>query len=71
MSDKEDKTIPKKLRLFKGGRKRDIYEEARWKKGAVDIDGEQYSGIPILEQEEWYDEELRWKAIEIGQSNNK
>jgi hypothetical protein len=30
--------LQKKLRLFKGGRKRDIYEDAKWKKRAIDID---------------------------------
>lgn len=34
-------------------------------KRAVDIDGEQYSSIPVLEQEEWYDDKLRSKAMEI------
>jgi hypothetical protein len=31
----------KKIRLFKGGRKRDIYYDGtKWKKRDVDIDGE-------------------------------
>ena len=65
MGNKDDKTTTKKLRLFKGGKKRDIYEDAKWKKRAVDIDGETYCGIPLLDQETWYDENLRSKAMEI------
>jgi hypothetical protein len=52
MGDKDDKAVAKTLRLFKGGLKRDIYEDAKWKKRAVDIDGEQYSGIPAYDPEQ-------------------
>ena len=63
--DKSDRTVTKKLRLFKGSKKRDIYEDAKWKKRAVDSGGEPYSGISVPWQEEWYDEELRSKAMDI------
>ena len=32
MGNKDDKTGVKKFRVFKGSRKRDIYEDAKWKK---------------------------------------
>ncbi len=32
--------MAQKLRFFKGGRKRDIYEDAKWKKRPIDMDGE-------------------------------
>ncbi len=57
--------MTKTFKLFKGGKKRDIYEDAKWKKRGVDIDGETYSGIPVLEQEEVYDYKLRRDAMEV------
>ncbi len=57
--------MAKKLRVLKGGRKRDIYEDAKWRKRPIDIDGEEHCGIPVLEQEEWYDDNLRSKTMEI------
>ena len=38
MDVKTDKRVSKNLRLSKGGRKRDIYEDAKWKKRSVDVD---------------------------------
>jgi hypothetical protein len=32
--------MTKQFTLFKGGRKRDIYEDAKWKKRPIDMDGE-------------------------------
>ncbi len=40
MEKKDDKTATKTLKLYKGGRKRDIYEDAKWKKRPIDMDGE-------------------------------
>jgi DNA-directed RNA polymerase specialized sigma24 family protein len=65
MGSKCDKADAKKLKVLKGGHQRDIYEDAKWRKRPIDIDGEQYTGIPVLEQEEWYEEKLRSKAKEV------
>lgn len=59
--------MTKTLRLLKGGHKRDIYEDAKWKKRSIDMDGETYCGIPAYDpaEEQFQEEELRWKAMEI------
>ena len=62
--------MSKKLRLLKGGRKKeDIYDKCK-KTGYIDIDGEYHGwGEQIgFFQEDHYgseEEDLRWKAIEI------
>jgi DNA-directed RNA polymerase specialized sigma24 family protein len=59
--------MTKKLRLFKGGRKRDIYDDAKWKKRAIDIDGETWAGSPVYGpmEDQWEEEKLRSKAMDI------
>ncbi len=55
--------LMKKLRVFKGGRKRDIYEDAKWKKRPIDMDGETW-GVP----DSFYDDDDDWrrnKAMEM------
>lgn len=73
MVDKFDKTIreTKKLRLFKGGRKEDIYDVCKEKR-PIDINGElmgEDSPDPTYEAFTYHngddDEELRSKASEI------
>ena len=69
--DKSDRTVTKKLRLFKGGRKRDIYDACEEKR-PIDINGEfggegspdsTFEGFTYHYGDD--DEELRWKASEI------
>jgi hypothetical protein len=64
--------MEKKLRLFKGGRKRDIYEDAKWKKRPIDMNGELMGGgspNPAFEQFPYHygddNEALRSKAMDI------
>jgi hypothetical protein len=66
MGDKSDKTdqSTNKLRLLKGARKRDIYDDAKWRKRPIDMDGESYFAHsvfdPKMEQSE--QDALRDKA---------
>jgi hypothetical protein len=59
--------MAKNMKVLKGGRKRDIYEDAKWKKRPLDINGETQAGIsfcdPIVEQMEG--DEVRYNALEI------
>ncbi len=58
----------KKLRLLKGGRKRDIFEDAKWKKKPVDINGDTQwvpSSFYDPDGDQWQEEKLRSKAEEI------
>jgi hypothetical protein len=64
--------MTKQFTLFKGGRRRDIYDDAKWKKRPIDIDGElmgEDSPDPTYEGFTYHygdnHEELRWKASEI------
>jgi hypothetical protein len=68
MGNKFDKTIREtnRLRLFNGDRKRDIYDDAKWKKRRIDIDGETWEGsVYDPMEEQWEEEKLRSKAKEI------
>jgi hypothetical protein len=66
MDDKFNKTdqSANKLRLLKGARKRDIYDDAKWTKRPIDMDGEAYFARSVFDPELEQDGEdaLRDKA---------
>ena len=58
--------MAEKFRVLKGGRKRDIYEDAKWKKRPIDMDGETW-GVPDSFNDDG-DDWRRHKAMEmVGQ----
>jgi hypothetical protein len=61
--------MTKKFKLFKEGRKRDIYEDGKWKKRPIDMDGET-TGMP----NSLYDDGDDWrrdKAMEMVEQITK
>ena len=55
--------MTKKFTLLRGGRKKDIYEDAKWKKRPIDMDGETW-GAPDSSYDDG-DDWRRNKAMEM------